>query len=181
MIIIIIETAKNPKTYEMWETKEARWWWPKEDMIMTNVKTSENYSCVISILIGKCLTTCVVYKADVITDDDQQQYTGLTEGTFKQGYYSHQLSLRDKKYSDSTELSKYAWKLKESNKVHNININWYIHQRAAAHTNKSKRCNLCLAEKLAIIRTDKSQFLNKRSEPVSKCRHEINFTSAISR
>ena len=65
---------------------------------------------------GKCLTTCVVYKADVITDDDQRQYTGLTEGTFKQRYYNHQLSLRDRKYSNSIELSKYAWKLKESNK-----------------------------------------------------------------
>ena len=93
-------------------------------------------------------------------------------GTFKQRYYNHQLSLRDRKYSNNTELSKYAWKLKESNKVHN---NWSIHRRAAAYTNKSKRCNLCLAEKLAIIQTDKSRSLNKRSEPVTKCRHENNF------
>ena len=54
---------------------------------------------------GKCLTTCVVYKADVITDDNKRQYTGLTEGTFKLRYYNHQLSLRDRKYSNSTELS----------------------------------------------------------------------------
>ena len=129
---------------------------------------------------GKCLTTCLVYKADVITDDDQRQYTGLTEETFKQWYYNHQLSLRDRKYSNSTELSKYAWKLKESNKVHNIN--WSIHRRAAVYTNKSKRCNLCLAEKLAITRTDKSESLNKKSELVSKCRHEnIFYLRAISR
>ena len=94
-------------------------------------------------------------------------------GTFKQRYYNHQLSLRDKKYRSSTELSKYAWKLKESNKVHSIN--WSIYRRAAAYTNNSKRYNLCLAEKLAIIRTDKSLSLNKRSELVTKCRHENKF------
>ena len=84
--------------------------------------------------------------------------------------------------SNSTELSKYAWKPKESNKVHNINRS--IHRRAAAHTNKSKRCKLCLGEKLAIIRTDKSRSLNKRSELVPKCRHENifflrNFTPTV--
>ena len=94
-------------------------------------------------------------------------------GTFKQRYYNHQLSLRDRRYSNSTELWKYSWKLKESNKVHNIN--WSIHRRAAAYTNKSKRCNLCLAEKLAIIRTDKSRSLNKRSELVTNYRHENKF------
>ena len=35
----------------------------------------------------------------------------------------------------------------------------------------SKKCNLCQAEKLAIIGADHSKPLNKRSELVSKCRH----------
>ena len=55
------------------------------------------------------------------------------------------------------------------------NIKWTIHERAAAYTNKSKKCYLCRAEKLAILSTDKSKTLNKRWELVSKCRHENKF------
>ena len=121
----------------------------------------------------KCLTTCVVCNADVIADDNQRQYTGLTEGTFIQQYYNHQLSLRDRKYSNSTELSKYAWKLKESNKSSKHQL---VHPPESCCVHQQvQRCNLCLAEKLAIIRTDKSRSLNKRSELVSKCRHESKF------
>ena len=47
-------------------------------------------------------------------------------------------------------------------------------QKAPAHTNKSWRCHLC-EETLAIITADRSITLNKRSEIVSKCRHEIKF------
>ena len=36
----------------------------------------------------------------------------------------------------------------------------------------SRRCNLCLADKLAIVQADKLRSLNKRSELVSKGRHE---------
>ena len=43
-----------------------------------------------------------------------------------------------------------------------------IHQGA-------KRCNLCLAEKLAILQADQRTLLNKRSEFVSKCRHRNKF------
>ena len=33
---------------------------------------------------------------------------GLTEGTFKQRFNGHQLSFRNKKYANSTELSKHV-------------------------------------------------------------------------
>ena len=48
-------------------------------------------------------------------------------------------------------------------------------KKASAYNNKSKRCHLCLAEKLAIMRADKASSLNKRSEQVSKCRHEEKY------
>ncbi|PIK34222.1 hypothetical protein BSL78_28957 [Apostichopus japonicus] len=44
-----------------------------------------------------------------------------------------------------------------------------------AYSNESKRCNLCLTEKLIIINTDKRTLLNKRPELISKCRHENKF------
>lgn len=104
----------------------------------------------------------VIYKAK---DDDEQIYTGLTEGTFKQRYNNHWSSFCQRKYKESTELSKHIWKLKDGNTPYTVA--WLIHRRAAAY-NGRRRCSLCLAEKLAIISTDTSSSLNRRSELVSK-------------
>ena len=120
-----------------------------------------------------CLIKSVVYKATVATANGEKEYTGLTENTFKQRYGSHKSSFNNRKLQTSTELSKYIWTLKDSNTP--FVIKWRVHRRAAAYSNKSKRCNLCLAEKLAIAECDKHGSLNKRSELVSKCRHENKF------
>ena len=124
---------------------------------------------------GLCLTQCIVYKATVHTADEseQKEYTGLTATTFKQRYSSHQQSLRHRDKQNSTALSKHVWSLKDAGKEYSIK--WSVHRKAAAYSNKTKRCNLCLAEKLAIINADKARSLNKRSELVSKCRHENKY------
>ena len=105
-----------------------------------------------------CLTSSVVYNANVTTEKDTtgKNYIGLTEGTFKQRYTQHKLSFRNRNCSNSTELSK--------------------------HSNKSKWCHLSLTEKLYLVRAKKPSLLNKRTELISKCRHEnkfylANFTS----
>ena len=56
-----------------------------------------------------CLTSSVVYNANVTTENDttRENYIGLTEGTFKQHYTQHKLSFRNRNYSNSTELSKH--------------------------------------------------------------------------
>ena len=70
-------------------------------------------------------------------------------------------------------LSKYIWTLKDSDTPYTVK--WAIHRKAHAYTNKSRRCNLCLAEKLAIMQADRATSLNIRSELVSKCRHENKY------
>ena len=45
-------------------------------------------------------------------------------------------------------------------------------------TSGSRRCDLCLTEKLKIMREDPELLLNKRSELVSKCRHKNKFILA---
>ena len=126
----------------------------------------------------KCLTQCVVYKATVNTtnENDEKEYIGLTANTFKQRFNNHQQSFRHKKYENSTALSKHIWSLKAAEKPYSIE--WTVHRKAAAYTNRTKRCNLCLAEKVAVIQADGMQTLNKRSELVSKCRHENKFYQA---
>ena len=81
------------------------------------------------------------------------------------------------KHSHSTCLSKYIWELKDKGTDHEIK--WSIIKRAKPYSGKPSRCNLCLAEKLCLLTADKSVLLNKRSELVTKCRHENKFTQPI--
>ena len=95
---------------------------------------------------NNCLTQSVVYNANVTTESDTtgKNYIGLTEGTFKQRYTQHKPSFRNRNYSNSTELSKHIWTLKDNNT--NFTINWSILATAPAYSNKSKRCHLCLTK-----------------------------------
>ena len=100
-------------------------------------------------------------------------YTGLTAHTFKQHYNAHQQSMRNNRYRHSTSLSKHLWALKD--KQIGYNIQWSVLRKAKEYQNTTKRCNLCLAEKLEIIMANKERSLNRRSELISKCRHENQF------
>ena len=124
---------------------------------------------------NNCLTQSVIYKASVKTEGipDEKIYIGLTEGTFKKRFYNHQLTFCDRNYYKSTELSKHIWQLKDKKK--NINTRWSIITTAAPYNNSSKKCSLCLTEKLCILKADKATLLNKRSELISKCRHENKY------
>ena len=69
----------------------------------------------------------------------------------------------------------YLWDLKEN---HNQipKLTWSIVRFAHGYSNISKRCLLCLHEKVLIINYDNpSELLNKRSELMAKCRHEKKF------
>ena len=118
---------------------------------------------------GKCLVSNVIYRADVTTTDDgeKKSYIGVTANHFKTRYRNHLKSFNNKRYSANTELSKHVWNLKEANRSHFIK--WSIVKKVPAYKGGSKRCNLCLEEKLLIMK-DKN-LLNKRSELFNKCRH----------
>ena len=124
---------------------------------------------------NNCLSSGVVYMANVSTDDDPlgKSYIGLTEGPFKLRFNQHTSSFKREKHSNCTELSKHVWKLK--NKGKQYNIKWSIITKASPYNNKSKRCNLCIAEKFHILNFKGNNLLNKRDELVSKCRHENKF------
>ena len=111
---------------------------------------------------GKCLTKNLVYQDEVTTNDNNEtkKYIGITANEFKQRYRNHSKSFRDVKYSNETELSKYIWKLKTDNRAF---IQWSIVKRVAPYTAGSRRCNLCLEEKLLIMKAKNKHFLNRRS------------------
>ena len=123
---------------------------------------------------GSCQSSEIVYKAKVIPDNgDTKHYIGLTENKFKQRYANHTSSLVHEEKSSATELSKYVWNLRARNQP--FSIRWSILCHASAYSNTVKKCNLCLAEKLQILKSNKQELLNKRSELISKCRHQNKY------
>ncbi len=123
----------------------------------------------------KCMTKDIVYKATVTTSNTNstKHYIGMTASTFKERYRNHIKSFNHKRYSNDTELSKYIWKLKDNKQ--DFDITWSVLKQSISYTGGSKRCNLCLEEKLCILKDkNKQNLLNKKSEIVSTCNHRKN-------
>ena len=119
---------------------------------------------------NKCLSNNVLYKANVTQKTENYRnkiYYGISETMFKSRYANHRKSFQNKKYKTDTELSNEIQKLKEQNK--NIDISWEILGIHQSYNTLTKRCMLCLNEKLAIALHKEDSILNKRTEIVSKC------------
>ena len=110
-----------------------------------------------------CLTARVVYKAEITPTDTQESkvYIGITAGPFKERYNNHKKSLTNAKYAKETELSKYAWNLRENGR--SFSIKWSIIKRVPAYTAGGRSCDLCLEEKIFILKSNKDKTLNKTS------------------
>ena len=139
----------------------------------STISSSKTCNCQIKDhcpLDNNCLSSNI-YIAKITTDNDKagKNYIGLTEGTLKQRFTQHKLSFNNRKYASSNELLKYIWRLKD--KSEEYNIKWTFITKATLYSNISKRCDLCLAEKLHIIKANYNTLLNKQSELISKCCH----------
>ena len=126
---------------------------------------------------NKCMSKDIVYKGTVITNNtqDTKHYIGMTSNTFKERYRNHIKSFTHKKYSN--ELSKHVWHLKQ-NKT-DFTIKWSIIKKSISYTGGSKRCNLCLEEKLSILKEKDHCLLNKRSEIVLACQQKNKFQGPV--
>ena len=123
---------------------------------------------------GECLTKGVIYKATVMYNKKEHIYIGSTGRQFKNRFYEHTQSFNDVKKKESTRLSRFIHKIKNSNPDWRNMIKWEIVHRS--NQNKpSKICTLCNLERLEIAFADKNKLLNLRSELVGKCRHFTKF------
>ena len=120
---------------------------------------------------GKCNQKDIVYMAT--TSDPERKYIGSTQN-FKRRWHSHCQSFKKEELSNSTALSKFIW---ENEKNPEPNIKWEVIAKAKSYSAGSKDCNLCLTEKVYILKNSRDQrCLNKRSELAQKCRHKIGKT-----
>ena len=121
---------------------------------------------------GACLTENVLYYTRISCDDETYKpklYKGTCETTFKKRYANHKKSFNAEKNKSDTKLSTKYWKLADKN-LH-PRISWSIKVNYKSYNPNSKRCSLCLHEKLEIVDDPEEILLNKRSEVISQCRH----------
>ena len=120
-----------------------------QEISAENCNCRNKHACPLQ---NKCMSKDIVYKATINTGNtqDTKHHTGITSNTFKEQYSNHIKSFTHKKYSNKRELSKYVWHLKQ-NKT-DFTIKWSITKKSISHTGGSKRCNLCLDEKISILK-----------------------------
>ena len=125
---------------------------------------------------GKCLHQCIVYKAEVSTNTTYKEYYGVSEGEFKSRYNNHTQSFRHIFHINDKELSKYLSTLKANGT--DYHLKWSIKSYASRYKCGTRRCDLCLTEKMIIALADPKVWtkeLNKRTELISKCRRRSKF------
>ena len=117
---------------------------------------------------GDCRKESVIYKCTATTCKSNKVYLGLTAGELKKTrYYSHVKSFKNEFYANSTTLSSYVWKMKKRKNVAPA-ITWEVLRTVKTYSNITKRCSLCLHEKLAIITYPyPDELFNRRSELVT--------------
>ena len=120
-------------------------------------------------------TLYYIYICTVSTNGTKRVYLGIAEGDWKQRFYNHKKSFKNKSYKNDTALSSFFMGTKRK---HNEvpTLTWSIAKHIPGYSNVSKRCLLCLNEKLLITTYEHPQeILNKRSELMAKCRHGNKF------
>ena len=114
----------------------------------------------------------MIYQATVSEQNRTRKYIGSTI-LFKKRYYAHRQSFCNPGRRHDTTLSEYVWDRGLGN---NPDITWEILARAPAYRKGQRDCPLCLEEKYFILKVfNNPQYLNQRTELLSKCRHKASF------
>ena len=132
--------------------------------VLKDQKLAEKGSCHCRVkdncpLYVKCWHECNMYQANVVTNNEYKEYFGTAAGEFKLHYNKHTMLFRHIKHVNDTELSKYLCKLKEENP--NYNIQWSIRASTSLYKCETRKCDLCLIEKMIIARSDPKKLLKK--------------------
>ena len=144
----------------------------KDNNTITTNKTCNCRNPTDCPLEGKCLTNSVVYKATIRTKNgEEKSYIGSTEKTFKVRFYAHKHDIKHNK--PTTALAIYVSQCNQRNLE--PNITWEILSKGIKRKSGNRKCDLCLNEKLLILKNVGPDSLNKRTELLAKCPHAAKF------
>ena len=116
----------------------------------------------------------MVYKAEVQTHQGPRHYYGQTARTFKERFYGHTSDLRHREKTNSTTLSKFVWKFRDTT-GEDPGITWSKLKSARPYSVGSAKCSLCLTEKIAIAQDKSGKMINRRREIMNRCLHKDRY------
>ena len=128
---------------------------------------------------NNCLTKSVVYIAHVKDDTGViRNYIGMTSNTFRKRYFTTtrtHLKIRAMLNPLSCQSTFGTWRTRTINSKSKSSGPFPKH--ASSYRDGARSCNLCLQEKLEILKGDKKRLLNGKYELFSKCCQRKKFSS----
>lgn len=123
---------------------------------------------------NKCQAETIIYKATIETTTGTKHYIGSTEKDFKTRYTGHKQSFNTQYKKNATALSQCVW---AHGMQPNPTVKWEILQNAQKYKPGNSACDLCLSEKLHILKTyNKEGYLNKKNEIAKRCPHRDKYS-----
>ena len=116
-----------------------------------------------------------MYKTTILPMENKEDikiYFRISAGNWKQRFYSHRHSFSNTTLRNQIALSKWFWRLKDSGLT--TSVRWNFVNRSTTPSNFRSRCNLCLEEKISILKyRNTSKLLYQRNELIFKCCQKI--------
>ena len=126
---------------------------------------------------GNCVVESVIYQAEILQEGEIEgnghTYVGLAGGLFKFRMANHAQSCKNINNRKQSKLSEYIWDLK-SKGIENFILKWSVLAHESGFNRKSRRCQLCIREKVEIlcnIKNKANKAINKREEIFRRCLH----------
>ena len=79
--------------------------------------------------------------------------------------------MKNKEHRNNTTLASYIWDKKDEG-VAIKSVKWEILKKCHKYKPGGGMCDVCLSEKLAIMKTDDNNALNRRCELMNRCVHK---------
>ena len=124
---------------------------------------------------GNCQETSIIYNAKVTPKSDTNKsntYIGLTEHAFKKQFSSHMFHQTSKIRKQHRAFQTHLKSKRSKSGIWHHLVN---HKPRLSLFKRNEAMQPMSSGKLCIIKANKSSLLNKRSELISKCRHENKY------
>ena len=124
---------------------------------------------------GKCNVSEVIYRADILENNESTwYYIGQTMNPFKERWSNHNSTFNNRNTNQHCYLKDKIWELQDNGV--DFTVKWKIIRKSKAYRPGDSGCRLCLDEKLAILDNwGDPKLLNKDKMIMAPCLHKPKF------